>query len=128
AARGAHQGAGARLLGIQVTGAGVLNVPLLSTDQYGKFIPGPNGFPQIATATGLVEGNPAANGGAGVLVPANAARTGHAFLDDIAHHAVPKQATPAQGPGRPGQPAATPAPNTTIDATAAAGTYHDRAL
>jgi Ca2+-binding RTX toxin-like protein len=118
----------ASMLGIQLTDADVLNIPLLSTDQYGKFIPGPNGFPQIATATGLVEGNPAANGGAGVLVPANAARTGHAFLDDIAHHAVPKQATPAQGPGRPAQPAHTPDTNTTIDGTAAAGTYDDETL
>ncbi|WP_203791644.1 peroxidase family protein, partial [Paractinoplanes rishiriensis] len=118
----------ADLLGIQLVDADVLNVPLLSTDQYGKFIPGPNGFPQIATATGLVEGDPTANGGAGVLVPANAARTGHAFLDDIAHHAVPKQATPAQGPGRPAQPAFTPDTNTTLDATAAAGTYDDETL
>ncbi|HEX8345127.1 MAG TPA: peroxidase family protein [Actinoplanes sp.] len=118
----------ADLLGIQLVDADVLNVPLLSTDQYGRFIPGPNGFPQIATATGLVEGDPTANGGAGVLVPANAARTGHAFLDDIAHHAVPKAATPAQGPGRPAQPAATPDTNTTLDTTAAAGTYDDETL
>ncbi|HET6530911.1 MAG TPA: peroxidase family protein [Actinoplanes sp.] len=118
----------AGMLGIQLTDADVLNVPLLSTDPYGRFIPGPNGFPQIATATGLVEGDPTANGGAGVLVPANAARTGHAFLDDIAHHAVPKPATPAQGPGRPAQPAATPDANTTIDSTAAAGTYDDETL
>jgi hypothetical protein len=35
----------------------------------------------------LVEGNPAANGGAGVAIPANAFRTGHAFPNDIAHAA-----------------------------------------
>ena len=79
----------ADLLGIQLLDSNVGNVPLLATDPYGNFIPGANGFPQIVTTTGLVEGNPAANGGAGVLVPANAIFTGHAFLADIAHNAVP---------------------------------------
>ena len=52
---------------------------------------GPNGFPQIVLKDGtLLEGNPAANGGLGVLVPDNAFRTGHAFLADIAHNAVPE--------------------------------------
>ena len=37
----------------------------------------------------LLEGDPAANGGKGVLVPANVLHTGHAFLNDIAHNAVP---------------------------------------
>ena len=80
----------ADLLGIQLLDSNVGNVPLLATDQYGEFIRGPNGFPQIVTATGLVEGDPAANGGLGVLVPANAFFTGHAFLADIAHNAVPE--------------------------------------
>ncbi|KRR18482.1 peroxidase family protein [Bradyrhizobium retamae] len=79
----------ADLLGIQLLDSNVGNVPLLATDQYGNFIPGANGFPQIVTTTGLVEGDPAANGGLGVLVPANAILTGHAFLADIAHNAVP---------------------------------------
>jgi Ca2+-binding RTX toxin-like protein len=79
----------ADILGIQLVDANVGNVPLLATDQYGNFIPGANGFPQIVTTTGLVEGDPAANGGLGVLVPANAILTGHAFLADIAHNAVP---------------------------------------
>jgi Ca2+-binding RTX toxin-like protein len=79
----------ADLLGIQLLDSNVGNVPLLATDQYGKFIPGANGFPQMVTATGLVEGDPAANGGLGVLVPANVFLTGHAFLADIAHDAVP---------------------------------------
>jgi len=79
----------ASMLGIQLVDANVGNVPLLATDPYGEFIRGPNGYPQIVTATGLVEGNPAANGGLGVLVPANAIFTGHAFLADIAHNAVP---------------------------------------
>ncbi|MFC5462307.1 peroxidase family protein [Massilia niabensis] len=79
----------AKLLGIQLTDTDVLNVPLLATDRYGEFIRGPNGFVQIVTATGLVEGNPAANGGLGVALPADTQRTGHAFLDDIAHSAAP---------------------------------------
>ncbi|MBK8638446.1 MAG: choice-of-anchor D domain-containing protein [Chromatiaceae bacterium] len=80
----------ASLLGIQLTDQDVLNVPKLLTDPYGRFIPGPlRGLPQIVTATGVVEGDPSANGGLGLLVPANAVRTGHAFLDDIAHHAAP---------------------------------------
>ncbi len=79
----------ADLLGIQLLDSNVGNIPLLATDPYGNFIPGPNGFPQMVTATGLVEGDPAANGGLGVLVPANVILTGHAFLADIAHDAVP---------------------------------------
>ncbi len=80
----------ADLLGIQLLDANVGNVPLLATDPYGEFIRGANGFPQMVTASGLVEGDPTANGGLGVLVPANAILTGHAFLADIAHNAVPE--------------------------------------
>ena len=80
----------AHILGIQLVDQDVLNVPLLLTDPYGHFKPGPNGFPQmIRPGNVLVEGNPAANGGLGVLVPGDAFRTGHAFLNDIAHNAVP---------------------------------------
>ncbi|MGV3576670.1 MAG: peroxidase family protein, partial [Devosia sp.] len=84
----------ASMLGIQLSDANVGNVPLLATDPYGEFIRGPNGFPQIVTATGLVEGDPTAMQGVppsqGILVPANALFTGHAFLADIAHDAVPE--------------------------------------
>ncbi|TCL64656.1 peroxidase family protein [Rhizobium sp. BK251] len=85
----------ATLLGIQLIDSDVGNIPLLAADQYGKFIPGPNGFPQMVFPGAnpgdppiLVEGNPLANGGLGVLT-AGAIRTGHAFLADIAHNAVP---------------------------------------
>jgi hypothetical protein len=44
----------------------------------------------MVTGGGLVEGNPSANGGNGVTVPANVLRTGHAFMDDIAHTAGPR--------------------------------------
>jgi Ca2+-binding RTX toxin-like protein len=86
----------ADLLGIQLLDSNVGNVPLLATDQYGEFIRGPNGFPQLVTSIGLIEGDPTANGGLGVLVddpahvpPYTTVRTGHAFLADIAHNAVP---------------------------------------
>ncbi|UXN66055.1 hypothetical protein N8E89_22785 (plasmid) [Phyllobacterium sp. A18/5-2] len=82
------------LLGIQLIDSDVGNIPLLAADEYGNFIPGPNGYPQMVfpgatpgTFT-LVEGDPTANGGLGVLT-AGAVRTGHAFLADIAHSAVP---------------------------------------
>jgi Ca2+-binding RTX toxin-like protein len=82
------------LLGINLTDADFDNVPLLATDAYGNFIKGPNGFPQVVmkgpdgiagTADDvLVEGNPAAP-----ISLVDAVRTGHAFLNDIAHTAVP---------------------------------------
>ncbi len=82
------------LLGINLTDADFDNVPLLATDAYGNFIKGPNGFPMVMMrgADGiadtaddvLVEGNPAAP-----ISLVNAVRTGHQFLIDIAHNAVP---------------------------------------
>ncbi len=84
------------LLGIVLADTDVTNVPLLATDQYGNFEPGPNGYPQLVTATGLVEGS-----AAGTAIPANVTRTGHGFLDDIAHHAVPVgDIDPADGPSQ----------------------------
>ena len=76
----------ATMLGIQLTDADVLNVPLLATDAYGNFIPGANGFAQFVTDHRPVEGE---SGWRRHAVPANAVRTGHAFLNDIAHSAVP---------------------------------------
>jgi len=73
------------MLGIELTDADVFNVPVILTDAYGKFIPGANGLPQLVTTTGLIEGNLAAP----VSVSADVLRTGHAFLDDIAHNAKP---------------------------------------
>jgi Ca2+-binding RTX toxin-like protein len=85
----------ADLLGIQLVDTDVLSVPLLATDEYGRFIRGPNGFVQIVTDTGLVEANPADNGGLGTLLPPNTIPAGTAFLDDIAHDAAPKTSTGA---------------------------------
>jgi Ca2+-binding RTX toxin-like protein len=78
------------LLGIQLTDQDVFNVPLLRTDVYGRFIPGPHGYPQIATPSGFVEGDPSQDGGLGVpATKIGALHTNHAFLDDIAHNATP---------------------------------------
>jgi Ca2+-binding RTX toxin-like protein len=92
------------MLGIELTDADIGNVPLLRTDAYGKFIPGPNGYAQVITGPGpdgkfntiddvVIVGDPAANWGRGVSL-ATAVRTGHAFLDDIAHNAVPVFSSP----------------------------------
>jgi Animal haem peroxidase len=82
------------MLGINLTDEDVTNIPLLATDEYGQFMRGPNGFAQLVLPGPdglagtdddvLVEGNPSAP-----VVTTGAAHTGHAFLDDIAHDAVP---------------------------------------
>ncbi|WP_223462319.1 peroxidase family protein [Pseudomonas sp. A-R-26] len=72
------------ILGINLDDLDVLDLPLLATDPYGNFIRGANGFAQIVTATGLLEGNPLAPIDASLAI-----RTGHQFLIDIAHNASP---------------------------------------
>ncbi|MCE7913848.1 MAG: heme peroxidase [Nitrosomonas sp. PRO4] len=98
-------------LGINLTDADVTNLPLLATDSYGQFIPGPNGLPQLVlSGNSLLEGNLANP----VNIPGNVVRTGHAFLDDIAHNAAPRDAAGAMktadgdnfvnpGPAAPGE-------------------------
>jgi beta-lactam-binding protein with PASTA domain len=90
----------AQKLGIQLLDTDVVDVPLILTDPYGHFKPGPaRGMAQLVLpplvpggANRLVEGNPADNGGLGTPVD-GAFRTGHAFLNDIAHNAVPFNAS-----------------------------------
>ena len=72
------------MLGIVLTDFDVHNIPQLMVDQYGKFIPGLNGYAQVATLTGFVEGT-----ATGLALPANTVRTNSAFLNDISHHASP---------------------------------------
>jgi len=75
-------------LGIELVDMDIHDVPLLLTDEYGRFLRSSTGFPQVVagnngtTATVRV-GNPATPVLAGDS-------TGHAFLDDIAHTANPK--------------------------------------
>jgi Ca2+-binding RTX toxin-like protein len=78
----------AQMLGVQLIDTDIFNVPLLATDRYGEFLRGQNGFVQFVTASGLVEAGPGPDG-KGMPVPANALRTGHEFLADIAHAATP---------------------------------------
>ncbi len=82
-------------LGLQLRDVDALDIPMVAADLYGNFIPGPNGFAQYVTETGLVEGNPAADGGKGVLPPANVKHFDIAFLTDIAHNADPSGGKPA---------------------------------
>jgi hypothetical protein len=78
----------ATVLGIQLVDTDVFNIPLLLTDPYGHFVPGPaRGLPQfVLTNGGRLEGNTA---GGGVPIPTNGRRINHGFLDDIAHNAAP---------------------------------------
>ena len=78
------------MLGIRLVDSDIFDVPLLADRPVRPLQARP------ATASrrwcspngGCVEGNPAATA-ARRAVPANALHTGHAFLNDIAHNAVP---------------------------------------
>ena len=90
----------ATALGFELTDAEALNIPLFAVDQYGEFLRGANGLPQIVLAEDanpanliLVEGN--------LTTPISVAQveldnpnfsivpTGFSFLLDIAHNANP---------------------------------------
>ncbi len=121
------------VLGIRLVDTDVSSVPLLATDAYGRFTRGPNGFPQVVVSDGpdgisgnaddgLVEGNPAAP-----VTTAGATKSGHAFLDDIAHHAVPVgDIDPSDGPNQivPLSPDTSPGTTDDNDRT----TYDDEML
>ncbi|MFC1459396.1 peroxidase family protein, partial [Microvirga arabica] len=93
------------VLGIELTDLDVGSIPLFAMDPYGEFIRGPNGYPQLVVGVGpdgklgtpddvLVEGNPGSPVNPSTVVnpqtgAVGAIRTDHAFLDDIAHSAVP---------------------------------------
>ena len=106
------------VLGIELVDTDVFNVPLIAADLYGHFIPDPDtGFPQLVLA-GVVD-NPATPDDERLVsgTPTNPVfttgkvKTGHAFLDDIAHHATPG---PSQGVnGAPG-PLRTPDADTVV--------------
>src|SRR4029079_5564193 len=75
------------MLGIALDDRDLLNLPLVQTDQYGRFIPDPDtGFAQIVTSAGppptFASGTPSAP-----VDATDAVRTNPAFLDDIAPHA-----------------------------------------
>jgi Ca2+-binding RTX toxin-like protein len=82
------------MLGIKLTDFDVHDVPFLLTDPYGKFIPDPvTGYAQVVTSVDVngapltwVSGTP---DNPVDLATVTVVRTGHAFLNDIAHHAAP---------------------------------------
>ncbi|MEP7194343.1 MAG: peroxidase family protein, partial [Actinomycetota bacterium] len=119
------------MLGLKLLDADALNVPMIAADPYGKFIPGPlRGLPQYVTKTGLVEGDKAANGGAGVLVPDDVLHFDTPFLTDIAHNADPSPQDTDHNPATP-PVAPTPDPDHLASADFAnqpPGTYDDELL
>ena len=90
---GGRQGAGARHPRHQPNRPDFDNVPLLATDPYGNFIPGAHGFPQVVmkgpTASAARGRLPRGRQPAAPIDLTNAVRTGHQFLIDVAHNAVP---------------------------------------
>lgn len=85
------------MLGIELTDRDVVNLPLLRTDAYGRYLPDANGYAQVIVGLGadgipntdddlVVSGTSASPVN---TFTAGALRTGHAFLDDIAHAANP---------------------------------------
>lgn len=89
------------MLGIELTDADVSSVPLVRTDPYGNFIPDPvTGFAQLVLNVGpdgvpntaddeVISGTPDTP-----VSTAGVARIANAFLDDIAHAAVPVFSAP----------------------------------
>ena len=111
------------MLGLKLNDFDVHDVPVLRADEYGKFIPGTNGYAQVGVSVAVVNATTGApislvgnlflegkDGGLDlanlttadlpgsfvlpVLGPNEAIKivtigTGHAFLNDIAHHAAP---------------------------------------
>lgn len=117
----------AQKLGLLLQDKDVTDIPMLATDPYGEFIPGPHGLPQYALKDGsTLEGdltNP-------VPVPANVVHFDTPFLTDIAHNADP---SPQDTDNNPATPPVAPVPdnNTTASADFAhqpAGTYDDEML
>ncbi len=76
------------VLGIELSDARALDVPQIVMDPYGNFIAGSSGFPLVVTDDG--SGPITVEGSISNPVDADLAlRTGHAFLEDIAHGATP---------------------------------------
>ncbi|GAA1914407.1 hypothetical protein GCM10009737_14690 [Nocardioides lentus] len=117
----------AEVLGLRLSDADATDVPLLATDPYGQFVPGPNGLPQYVRADGsLVEGDLADP----VAPPTDVERFHVPFLTDIAHHADPSPRDVDRDPSTPAV-APTPDPDDTPSSTGSgqpAGTYDDEML
>jgi Ca2+-binding RTX toxin-like protein len=78
------------MLGIKLDDFDINEAPLLVTDQYGKFIPGTHGYAQLVMRVDATHAtNWLQEGTAAGITTAGSIGTGHAFLNDIAHHAAP---------------------------------------
>lgn len=84
-------------LGIALDDYDVNDVPLLLTDEYGRFLRGPNGFPLVVMANGTTaeEGSPANPVRTVTLANVQSpqdrvTRIGHAFIDDMSFNAGPQ--------------------------------------
>ena len=91
------------LFGMQLVDRDVTNIPMIDTDPYGNFVPGPHGLPQyVCSANPCRDSTPAHNpipgqvGGklegdlaSPQLVPFNVVHFDTPFLTDIAHNADP---------------------------------------
>ncbi len=121
----------ADLLGIQLRDRDVTNVPMIATDPYGKFLPGPaRGLPQFVTRHGLVEADRSDDGGKGTPVPDDVLHFDTPFVADMASNADP---SPQDTDHNPATPRVTPVPDAdhTPSADFAAqppGTYDDEML
>jgi Ca2+-binding RTX toxin-like protein len=116
----------AEKLGLLLRDRDALNVPMIATDPYGEFIPGPAGLPQYVTTTGMVEGDLATP----VQVPDNVRHFETPFLTDIAHNADP---SPQDLDHNPATPPVAPTPDADDVASAdfasqPRGTYDDELL
>ncbi len=81
------------LFGIILTDADVGSIPMLLTDPYGNLILTDAGNVQVATGNPLNPTFVEMFRDAPAELPANTIRTGHGFLDDIAHNANPSGKT-----------------------------------
>ncbi|MFM6848968.1 MAG: peroxidase family protein, partial [Terrabacter sp.] len=117
----------AEKLGLLLVDRDVTNIPMLATDPYGNFLPGPvRGLPQYVTSSGLIEGDTASP----VAVPANVLHFNTPFLTDIAHNADP---SPQDTDHNPATPPVAPTPDADSAPSAdfanqPAGTYDDELL
>src|SRR4051794_7217478 len=96
----------ASVLGLKLVDRDVTNIPMIASDPYGKFIPGPaRGLPQYVTESGLVEGqlddSTTPNVDETIPVPENVKHFDTPFLTDIAHNADPSPQDPDNNPTTP---------------------------
>lgn len=144
------------LLGVLFSDHDVLNIPLILTDAFGRFIPGANGYVQVGVRVGngvdgiantnddvvvFVEGvaggldinDPAAISAAlaaagSSFTTGTVVRINHAFLDDIAHGAVPGTWNHDGNPGTPAINQTPDADNIIGNNDGLPGTYDDDLL